>query len=90
MDTNSSANFPVNPSNSNFNVAAIAATELAAAGTIATLATQATAMGIGQVVVATIGAGAVSVSLPAVLAVGAAGCLGVSLGTKIVNAINGA
>lgn len=74
-------------SSSDLNLGAVAA-ELGAAGTLATIATQTTAMGIGQVVVATLGAGALTVSLPAVVAVGAAGYLGISLGKKFVNAIN--
>ena len=85
MNTNSSANSDVNPSNSNLNVAIA---EIGAADTLATLATQVSAMGIGQVIVATIGTSAVGVSLPAVVAVGAAGYIGLSLGKKIVNAIN--
>ena len=61
---------------------------MGAAGTLATLAAQFASAGAGQVVVATFGATAVTVSLPAVVAVGAAVCVSLSLGKKIVNTIN--
>lgn len=74
-----------NPDRKDFGVAA---TEIAATGTLATLATHVSAMGIGQVIVATVGTGAVTVSLPAVAGVAAAAYLGISIGKKIVKAIN--
>jgi hypothetical protein len=60
--------------------------EFATAGTLATVAT--TLHGVGLVTVATVGAGAVVVSLPAVAAVLATITLGLSLGNKLRDAIN--
>jgi hypothetical protein len=60
--------------------------EFATVGTLATVAT--TLHGVGLVTVATVGAGAVVVSLPAVVAVAAAIPLGLSLGDKLRSAIN--
>ncbi|MBD2682183.1 MULTISPECIES: hypothetical protein [Nostoc] len=85
--SSTSANPSSNPSNSDSNLSKVI-TELGAAGTLTTLATQASAMGIGQVAIMTVGASAVTVSLPAVVALGAASYLGLSLGKKMVDAIN--
>ncbi|MBR8836782.1 MAG: hypothetical protein DSM106950_22890 [Stigonema ocellatum SAG 48.90 = DSM 106950] len=83
LSSTSSAN-PSNP-DSNFGKGI---TELGAAGTLATLAAQVSAASIGQVVVATFGATTLTVSLPGVVAVFACGYLGLSVGKKIVNAID--
>ena len=60
--------------------------EIAAAGTLATAATM--LEGVGILTLGTIGGAAFTVSLPAVVAVAAAGTLGISVGSKIVSAIN--
>lgn len=64
--------------------------ELGAAGTLATTATALSASAVGHVTVATIATAAgvttVAVSLPAIVAVGAATYLGLSLGGRIVKA----
>jgi hypothetical protein len=65
-----------------------ALTEMGAAGTLSTAAATLSSMGVGQVIVASVGASAVTVSLPAVVAIAAAGCLGLSVGSKLVRAIN--
>jgi hypothetical protein len=85
--SSTSANPSSNPSNSDSNLSKVII-ELGAAGTLTTLATQASVMGIGQVAIMTVGASAVTVSLPAVVALGAASYLGLSLGKKMVDAIN--
>lgn len=70
--------------------AAAGAVELGAAGILTSAA--GCLAGVGQVTVATIataaGATTVAVSLPAVVAVCAAGCLGFSLGGRMVKALN--
>jgi hypothetical protein len=83
--SNASANPSTDSPKSDF---AAAAAEMGAAGTLSTIAATLSSMGVGQVIVASVGASAVTVSLPAVVAVAAAGCLGLSLGTKLVKAIN--
>ncbi len=84
--TNCSGNASSNNSfKSEFGAAAV---EMGAAGTLSTAAATLSSMGVGQVILASVGAGAVTVSLPAVVAVTAAGCLGLSLGTRLVKAIN--
>lgn len=64
--------------------------ELGAAGTLASTATALSASAVGHVTVATIATAAgvttVAVSLPAIVAVSAATCLGLSLGGRIVKA----
>jgi hypothetical protein len=83
--TSSSINPSANPPKSELGAAL---TEMGAAGTLSTAAATLSSMGVGHVVLATVGASAVSVSLPAVVAISAAGYLGLSLGNKLVKAIN--
>lgn len=81
----SSRSLPANPPKSELGAAL---TEMGAAGTLSTAAATLSSMGVGQVIVASVGASAVTVSLPAVVAIAAAGCLGISVGSKLVKAIN--
>jgi serine protease inhibitor len=81
----SSNNFSTNPPKSELGAAL---TEMGVAGTLSTTAATLSSMGVGQVIVASVGATAVTVSLPAVVAIAAAGCLGLSVGSKLVRAIN--
>ncbi|NES23593.1 MAG: hypothetical protein F6K41_32910 [Symploca sp. SIO3E6] len=65
-----------------------AVVEIGASGTLSAAAAQLAAVGVGEVIVASVGVSAITVSLPAVTAVVAAGYLGVSVGSKLVQAIN--
>lgn len=81
----SNNNFSANPPKSELGAAL---TEMGVAGTLSTTAATLSSMGVGQVIVASVGATAVTVSLPAVVAIAAAGCLGLSVGSKLIKAIN--
>ncbi len=81
----SSNNFSANPPKSELGAAL---TEMGVAGTLSTTAATLSSMGVGQVILASVGASAVTVSLPAVVAIAAAGCLGLSVGSKLIKAIN--
>jgi hypothetical protein len=84
----SSRSLPANPANPPKSELGAALTEMGAVGTLSTAAATLSSMGVGQVIVASVGASAVTVSLPAVAAIAAAGCLGISVGSKLVKAIN--